>query len=240
MRFPRTHVDESRERLDVFAASLKLPDGSPLVLDDKKVFTTGTTVAAFLSRDKKVGVIASDGRVSYASYSMTESFKKIFDCRIGFVGFAGALTLVQRLVPVFRADLQNICDSRGRTVTATGAARRLFQYYLAVGGSHAAGEIGGLAMISLFWDAGDERCHLYLFEGMSLLSRDYSTAIGSGSPLITPAVKNYQPLDSLEDIIRCVRKLFIDAADTDKGTNNRIFYGIIANGNFEEKEEVLQ
>jgi 20S proteasome alpha/beta subunit len=235
MDFPRTWIDESRDRFKGFEGSMDALGSSTrnAAAGQQNFVSTGTTVVAFMTQDKKRGIIASDGRVSMGNYSMDEGFQKVYNCRIGFVGFAGTLMLAQELMPVFRSDLNAICDSRGRPITASGASRRLFGYYLS------AQKIGALDLIPLFWDFKEERCYLYLMMGGSFLSRDRSAGIGSGSVLTAVSVENAKPTNSLRVLLNYARRTLCGASSKDTATNKKMFCGIIDNGDFREREEVL-
>jgi 20S proteasome alpha/beta subunit len=237
MNFPKTYIDRSEEILQSFSSNLIIYHP---VKGDSKTIDTGTTIVSLMSPDKKVGLVASDGRVSAGYFSVDENFQKIFDCRIGFIGVAGALGLLQQLIPAFRLDLDNICDSRGEAMTASGGARRLFQYYQAMAMRAANSEFQfQTALIALFWDSEEKRCHLYKMQGMSFLTAERYATIGSGATSsvesdLRLAEQNKLLPVTLEEMKKEAARLIKKASNWDKGTNDRIFYGIIDNGIFTE------
>ncbi len=229
MEFPRTWIDISNSRLREFEADIKKRQQKNLL-----EMRSGTTVIGLMTKDRKSGIVASDGRVSAGTYTADERFQKVYSCRIGFIGFAGALMLVQRLMPVYRADLNNACDSRGRLMTASGALHRLFDYYLRVDGNEEA-----IELLPLFWDFKEKKCHLYLMFGGSHLSREKSACIGSGGNLAQLSVSEFEPPNSLRALLSYARKTLTSVAEMDKATNRNMFCGIIENGDFRETKEVL-
>lgn len=235
MRFPETYIDQSYKNFLSFCSGI--PDLVRESLSSNSI-VTGTTIIALMSRDRKRGVIASDGRVAAGTESFSEKFKKIFDCRSGFIGAAGELGLIQSTLPVFRADLSHICDSRDEPMTASGSARRLFSYYRAL---ISYGTPAPLALLMLFWDVNDKICHLYGLEGGSLLSRPVSATIGSGSALIKLEVEAFDSSDNIsaDELVQSVRALLRKAAGKDMATNTVMFYGLIDEGEFYFQEEGL-
>ncbi|MEK9179939.1 MAG: hypothetical protein AAB897_00820 [Patescibacteria group bacterium] len=235
MKFPHTIIDAGRERLQSFEESLKKINLAARASPDRHV-KTGTTVVAFVSKDGQVGVIASDGRISMGTISFKEEYRKIFSCRIGFVGVAGSLTMVQLVMPNYRLDLNNFCDGRNRLVTASGAVHRLFQYYLRA----AQQEEGQLELLPLFWDFEEKQCRLYALAGMCHVRMNHACAIGSGVGVNGLDIdRQYTPTNSKSRLIANARKYIIRASAKDGATNRHIFYGIIDKGKFDEKEEVL-
>lgn len=238
MNFPKTYIDLARDRISAFTEDLRREASSFSAV--KSHATTGTTIVSLVSRDRKMGILASDGKVSGGVFSLKEDFPKVFDCRTGFIGAAGALGLIQRVVPAFRADLNTICDSRNELMTASGAGRRLFQFYVSSQSSLKNEEVL-MAFIGLFWDKSEEVCHLYQLDGLSLLTREKErcTTIGSGSFLIIVDLENLPPLETKEQLLEQVRIALKKASSKDGATNRRMFYGMIDNGTFSKGEEVL-
>ncbi|HUZ92669.1 MAG TPA: hypothetical protein VNG29_01580 [Candidatus Paceibacterota bacterium] len=199
----------------------------------------GTTVVAFLTADKKNGIVASDGRISAGPRIMVEDFKKVFGVRTGFIGCAGALGMIQLVMSAFRVDLDNICNSRNVSMTASGSAKRLFRYYLEA--NRAGGNDGGVEFIPLFWDKESGKCHLYSLVGMSRISGIFSASAGSGSGSIAERMRNFKPQEyhSAESLLAYAKDALRAAAAMDSATNRKFFYGLIRNGVFNEGEEVL-
>ena len=199
----------------------------------------GTTIVAFLSHDRKNGIVASDGRVTAGPRIMTEEFRKVFGVRTGFVGCAGSLGAIQQVMSAYRVDLNNICDSRNVPMTASGSAKRLYQYY--VEASRAFGEEGGAQFIPLFWDKESGECHLYALIGMCRLSGLFSTSTGSGSEPISERIKNFKPKEyrSADSLLAYAKDALRAANKMDSATNDHFFYGLIRNGVFSQGEGVL-
>ena len=237
MRFPETYVDLSRKTLQEFAAGVR----EEMDRAHSAFATTGTTVLALMSPDKKIGVIASDGRASGLPYVFDENFRKIFDCRTGFLGGAGLAGLIQKVARYFRLELSSISDARNEVITASGSAHRLHAYYTAALSaiSQEEGIPGGISFLGIFWDFHEERCHLYQFDGMAKFSRSKSAAIGSGSIIVKCDVEDWEPKSTKDEILNDARNMLRKASGKDLATNTHMFYGVIVNGVFERGEEVL-
>lgn len=243
MRFPETYVDLSRKTFQEFAVSVR----EELVVFAKTdkahntFATTGTTVIALMSPDRKIGVMVSDGRASGLPYVFDESFRKIFDCRTGFFGGAGLAGLIQRVARHFRLELSSMSDARNEVMTASGSAHRLYAYYAAALSaiSREEGIPAGLSFLGVFWDFHEKRCHLYQLDGMAKFSRPKSAAIGSGSIIIKCDVEDWEPGSTRDEILGDARNMLRKASGKDLATNTHMFYGVIADGVFERGEELL-
>lgn len=237
----KTHIDILHERSKAFIAGLA---NSGLVRaseeGSKTVLGTGTTVVGMLSVDKKVGIVASDGRALTGTQSLKEDFRKVFDCRIGFIGAAGGVGIIQMLMKQFREDLNQVSNSRSVPMTATGATGHLFRYYYAVMDQVVHGDFSSVcAFLPLFWDSENRICHLYSLEGGSRLSHRRWAAIGSGSHFIRSILDELSPATSSDELLENARTVLRKAARQDKATNVNVFYGIIDNGKFRMSEEIL-
>ena len=241
--FPETYIDLDRQRFQENCLEIrKLSEGISLRTERNpdSVISTGTTVVGLLTRDKKAGIIISDGQATAGSRAVKEDFKKVFDCRNGFVGVAGDAGLVQRIIPKFRLDLTSVSDARGELMTASGAAERLFGYqHATISSAMKHGMLSMAFFIALFWDAGDESCHLYSMEG-TLFKHDRGVTIGSGGELITLDIKDFDPPDSADELLEKGIQLVLRAGEADKATNRMIFYGLIKNGEFVLGKEDLR
>ena len=228
MRFPRTYVNNTENGLRSFQASLVLPGSTGSI-------TTGTTILAMVSPDKKTALIASDGRVSGMQFIVQEDFCKIFDCRIGFVAGAGDLGLIQQLIPAFRVSLENICNARGKLMSASGAKTHLFHYYRhVVAESARRGMCASLALIALFWDGEARECRLYHLTGMSVLSENEFATTGSGGLLVEgQRIATPNRPTTKEEMVRSAESMIVGAAQKDGATNTNIFCGSIASGEFD-------
>lgn len=218
-----------------FSASLVIPHSSD------KFLTTGTTIVAMVSDDNKIGIIASDGRVSGIPIIFDEKFKKVFDCRIGFLGVAGDLSLIQQIVPAFKLALDNICDTRGVLIPASGASLHLMHYYrTAINEYMKHGMQPQIAFLALFWDATGKKIHLYQFEGGAKLSGKKFLSIGSGSTFIQGQQMAYGEIpQTKEKMIERVKIMIKEVGKKDAGTNSNVYYGIIDNGKYTLTENYL-
>lgn len=231
MDFPRTYIDYDSKRFSSFKVA---------VAAGNEVVQSGTTIVAFVSPNRKAGIVASDGRVSLGHRPVQEDFRKVFDTRIGFIGGAGELGLLQILVPEFRQALTEVCDSRDLLMTATGASRRLYHYYRAVfqEALKYQPEIG-MAFIALFWDEEEARCHLYELIGGSFLTPKSGSTIGSGASGIWKKVKDAVVPESAEELVDFAAQFLSEVPEVDTATNDRMFYGLIDDGEFDMGERRL-
>lgn len=236
MNFPETHINASEERLKEFAEAIQRDFrdvGTASLLKEEEKVQSGTTILALLSPDEKVGVIMSDGRVTILPSTIyADNFKKIFSCRIGFIGAAGALEIIQKVTPFFTGDIDDICDSRGSTMRASGATRRLFQYV-----SASKGLVGFLA---LFWDNIDAKCYLSAVQFGAYVRRHRFESIGSGSARILPILNREFHARALpqspEGLIELGTDLFKEVRIGDTATGANLYCGVINNGTFSFKE----
>lgn len=235
MRFPKTYIGEYKRQLDLFRAKAQKQFSS---VASEGLVSTGTTVFSMLTEDEKSGIIVSDGRVSMENFSMDDDFRKIKECRIGFIGFAGSLGGVQMAVPDFLASLNKFCDARERLVTASGAANMLYQYHCSLAGSGKK-EGPSVSFLALFWDFKEKKCYLYLLEGMAHL-RKTRYIIGSGTTAVgLSTIKDIKSANSRKDLLARGREVILSASSTDNATNRRMFYGLVENGVYSSGEEVL-
>ena len=234
MEFPRTYIDESENLIKNFSASLVIPKPS-----DKSI-QTGTTIIAMVSADKKIGILASDGRVSGMPLIFDEEFNKVFDCRIGFFAGAGDLGLIQQIVPSFRLALNNICDGRGETVSASGASRHLMHYYRTAAAQYIKqGMQPMIAFLVLFWDKDEKKIHLYQLEGMAFMPRKKFASIGSGSGFVEGQIMVDEIIpETKEEMIEKAKTMIQKVSKKDSATNSRMYYGLIQDGKYTLKEEV--
>ncbi len=231
MKFPASYIGEYNTRLEFFRTKAR-----EFLSSWEQQISTGTTIFAMLSEDEKSAIIASDGRVSMENFSMDEEFRKIKECRIGFIGFAGSLGGAQLAVPEFIANLNKFCDTRNRPITASGAASMLFQYHRALTGN----ENSAVSFLGLFWDFKERKCYLYLLAGGAHI-RKSRWVIGSGAQSVGLSyVKDLEPAKSRNDLLARARQTIAKAASADNATNVHMFYGLIENGSYSSGEEVLR
>ncbi len=233
MKFPRTYIDEPEEILKNFSVSLVIPKS------DKSI-QTGTTIIAMVSSDKKIGILASDGRVSGMPLIYDEEFNKVFDCRIGFFAGAGDLGLIQQIVPSFKLSLNSICDGRGEMMSASGASRHLMAYYRTAAAQYIKQAMQPMiAFLALFWDKDEKRIHLYELEGLAFLTRGKFCSIGSGSTFVKGQMMAQKAIpETKEEMIEKAKEMIQKVSKEDSGTNSKMYYGLIENGKYILDKEV--
>jgi 20S proteasome alpha/beta subunit len=124
-------------------------------------------------------------------------------------------------------------------MTASGASKHLFLFYSSAVGKTPA-DVPIISLLSIFWDEEDRSCHLYKLDGGSRLSEDRYACIGSGGLFIEREAKKLQVGNSKEELFFQAKSLLLAAAEEDKATNERVFYGLIENGHFSTGEEVTR
>src|SRR3989338_4785430 len=228
MIFPTTYIDQIEKAIGDFAASLSL--SKPL----NNLITTGTTIVAMINKERKIGILASDGRVSGAPFIFDEKFNKVFGCRIGFFAGAGDLSLIQQIVPAFKLAIDDICDSREKTISASGASRHLMHYYRAAADGYLKrGMQPQIAFVAIFWDEESKKIHLYNIESGAILSGKNFLTIGSGFMFVKGQQKVYKDIpETAEDMIERVKQEIKMTSEEDAGTNTNVYCSIIDNGEF--------
>ncbi len=239
--FPRTYIDAAAERPAEFGSSVATIKDISASGGSGEQLKTGTTIVALTTRDRSVGVIASDGRVTLMpSHGIADSkFKKILSCRIGFIGTAGTVRALQIVVPAFNQSLGNISDRRKVPMTASGAAQHLFHF-----AQHAATPDLFGQFLALFYDFKDKKCRIYQVDAGSSLRRYQGYgSIGSGSGTSLPYLDNKfrNTLESLpetkEGLFEEIRYIMQRVKERDSGTGGSTFYGVVDNGRFYSEEE---